>query len=274
MTPQVQAPASIRFRAGIGGEPILQEMRASAAHTFQPAKWGASIIGSAAHPVAGDHLGMTVSVGVGCAAEIRSASATIARRGRNRPVWAGPSGSTLRTNVTVATDGMLTWQPEPGVAADGAQHMSESTVELAGSARLLWRDEFLMERRSDAVPGTWSTRLRVVRDGWPVTCTELSVGPASPLWESPAVLEGARAVSVMVLIDPEVPPATWASTRATAGSATGVAMPLAGPGVQVVAWGDDLADCRAAMEQSVRGCGAPDWALSRSRAARPVVVGS
>ena len=265
MSPAPEHMAHIRFRAGIGGEPVLKDMSASVAHGFQPARWGATIVGSAAHPVAGDHLGLKVVVGVGCVAEIRSATVTVARKGSRRPPWAGPAGSRLQIGVTVASDGMLTWRPEPGVAGDGCQHRSNAQVELASSARLLWRDEFVVERRSEASPGTWASRLRVVRDGWPVVCTELAVGPASPLWESPAVLEGARAVSLMVVVDPGLGPEDWTSSRAAAGSATGAALPLAGPGVQIVAWGDDLADCRGAIEQLIPACGVPEWAAGRWR---------
>lgn len=264
--------ASIRFRAGIGGEPLLEEMRASAAHTFRPAKWGATIVGSAAHPVAGDHLGLKVNVGVGCCAELRSAAPAVARRGSRQPAWSEISNSTLNIAVSIASDAMLTWRPEPSVAADGGQHRCDVAVDLAASARLVWRDEFMLERRSQSRPGTWTSRLRVVRDGWPVICTELAVGPGSPLWESPAVLEGARAVSVMVVIDPGHVTGEWAPTRATEGSATGVALPLAGPGIQVVAWGDDLIDCRSAIERVLLTCGVPDWAAVRWRGGRPLDV--
>ena len=260
--------ASIRFRAGIGGEPILADVQASPAFSFQPGRWGATIEASNAHPVAGDHLALKVMVGVGCCAEVRSAGPTIARRGSRLPAWSGPAGSTLDVTVGVASDGMLTWRPEPGVAADGCQHRADAKVELAASGRVLWRDEFLVDRRSDAASGTWSSRLRVVRDGWPVVCTELAVGPGSPLWESPAVLEGARAVSLMVVVDPEQSADVWSSSRATDASATGVALPLAGPGVQIVAWGDDLTDCRAAIERMVPNCGVPEWAASRWKQGR------
>lgn len=254
--------ASIRFRAGIGGEPVLQEMSASSAYSFEPARWGATIVGSPAHPVAGDHLGLKVTVGVGCVAEMRSAATTVARRGPYG-TWSGPVGSTLDVRISVASDGMLTWRPEPGVGGDACHHRTDANVELAASARLLWRDEFQIERRSETAPGTWCSRLRVVRDGWPVVCTELAVGPGSPLWESPAVLEGARAVSLMVVVDPGQEADGWTSTRATDASATGVALPLAGPGVQIVAWGDDLFDCRAAIERMVNACGVPEWAVER-----------
>lgn len=262
-SPQV---ASIRFRAGIGGEPVLQEMRPSGAHTFETARWGATVVGSPAAPVAGDHLGLKVVVGVGCCAEIRSASATVARPGARRQ--AADPGSSLHVTATVASDAMLTWRLEPGVATDGCQHRAEANVEMAGSGRLLWRDEFLTERHDHTAPGTWSSRLRIVRDGWPVVCSDLAVGPGSPQWESPAVLGGARAVSVMVVVDPGHAPDAWIQARATEASATAVALPLAGPGLQIVAWGDELFDCRAAIEGMVPRCGLPAWASERWRDGR------
>lgn len=260
-----RSTASIRFRAGIGGEPVLAHVSASAENTFEPTKWGAKVVGSAAHPVAGDHLGLKIDVGVGCCAEIRTSAVTVARRGTRRPAWSGASGSTMTVRATVARDAMLTWRPEPGVAAEGCTHRVDSTVALSANARVLWRDEFVIERRSESSPGTWNSRLRIVRDGWPVMCSELALGPGSPLWESPAVLEGARAVSLMVVVDPEQPAEAWASARVTEGSATGVALPLAGPGVQVVAWGDDLYDCRAALERITARAGTPEWAGNRWR---------
>jgi urease accessory protein len=259
--------ASIRFRAGIGGEPLLADMTASSELSFAPARWGATIVGSAAHPIDGDRLGLRVDVGVGCVSEIRSAAPTVARRGRARAgdERSGPGGSSLEIRANVARDAMLAWRPEPGVAGDGCDHRSDAVVVLASNARLLWRDEILLERRSDSPAGTWTSRLRVERDGWPVVCSELAVGPASPLWESPAVLEGARAVGLVVIVDPEPDIEDWYPARVTVGSATAVAMPLAGPGVQIVAWGDDLHDCRAALDRVVELVGTPSWALSRWR---------
>lgn len=268
MSPQVRDVASIRFRAGIGGEPVVQETRASAAHAFEPARWGATLLGSPSSPAGGDRLGLRVAVGVGCCAEIRSSAPTTARGTSS----AGAGGSTTTLTATVPSDAMLTWRPEPGVAAEGCQHRFSAAVEMAGSARLLWRDEFVLADSDDPNPGTWSSRIRVVRDGWPVVCSELSVGPGSPLWESPAVLEGARAVSTMIVVDPEPESDVWVTSRVNDASATGVALPLAGPGVQIVAWGDDLADCRAAMERMVARCGVPEWASSRWRYGRSLDV--
>lgn len=260
-----RSTARIRFRAGVGGEPVLADLEASAEYTFVPARWGATIVGSADHPVAGDHLGLKVDVGVGCCAEMRAAGVTVARRSSRGRVWPDPAGSSLTVSVSVARDAMLAWHPEPAVAADGCDHRVDATVSLAANARLLWTDELLIDRRQGSAPGTWTSRLRVVREGWPIVCSEIGLGPAAALWESPAVLEGARAVSLAVVVDPDEPATRWRPARATHGSATGIALPLAGPGMQMLGWGDDLFDCRQALEQVAERAGAPVWALSRWR---------
>lgn len=268
MTAPPSTVASIRFRAGIGGEPIVQEACPSAAHGFQAARWGAMIIDAPTSPAPGDRHALKVTVGVGCCAEVRSAEPTITRPG------ADPAGqmSSVHVTATVASDAMLTWRLEPGVATGGRHHRNDAMFEMAGSSRLLWRDEFVIDDTDGSAMGTWASRLRVVRDGWPVVCTELAIGPSSALWESPAVLEGARAVSAMVVVDPEPASDSWKTTRATDASATGVALPLAGPGIQIVAWGDDLDDCRAALERMVASGGIPEWAAGRWRNGRALDV--
>lgn len=255
--------AAITFRAGIGGEPILQEMRPTAAHTFQTGRWGATVIAAPGHPVGGDRHGLQATVGVGCCAEIRSAAPSVGRAGPP-----GTDGSRLSIRASVATDAMLTWRLEPGVAGRGCDHRVDAEVDLAANARLLWRDEFTLERRPDAAAGTWTSYLRVTRDSWPVTCAELAVGPGSPLWESPVALARASSVSIVVVVDPEHEQDRWAAARATAGTATAVALPLAGPGIRIVAWGDELLDGREAIDRLTAACGMPAWALGRWQSER------
>jgi urease accessory protein len=268
VTVEEEAPAgttaSIRFRAGIGGEPILQALDPSVNHRFEVTKWGALVVGASGHPVAGDHDGLRVDVGVGCCAEIKSQAPTVARKGRTSSPWEyGPVASSLAIQANVGTDAMLTWRPEPGIATEGCDHRCEAEVYLASNARLMWCDEFQVERRADSAPGTWRSRLRVVRDSWPVICAELALGPGSALWESPAVLEGAKAVSKVVIVDPGHPSDGWRSSRASSGTATGVALPLAAPGLKILAWGEDLADCRTVLLSIIQSSGVPVWVAER-----------
>jgi urease accessory protein len=142
---------------------------------------------------------------------------------------------------------MLDWDPEPGVAASGADHVSETRVRLAAGACLRWREEFVLGRYGED-PGTWTSRMRVSVEGRVALSSELSAGPASPSGSSQAALAGARAVSTLLLFDPD-PSRLPTRGRFEAPSASAVALPLAESGVQVTAWGDQLGACRSAVEK-------------------------
>ena len=67
-------------------------------------------------------------------------------------------------------------------------------IELAASSRLAWREEIVLGRHGEVVPGSWLSRLEILGAGRPLLVAELALGPAAPAWPSPAVLDGARAV--------------------------------------------------------------------------------
>jgi urease accessory protein len=266
--PSRLSPASktayLRVRAGIGGEPIVQNVEASYANAFQPTPWGAWLTGVATEPVAGDDLHIRFDVGVGCCAEIRSMTPTVAKPGSGDSDIL-PSAST--TNVTAARDAMLAWCPEPGVATGGTDHANHVTVKLGANSRLLWVDEFQVEPRTGGTPGTWGSRVRVTREGWPMASYELGIGPRSPLWESPAILGGACAVTSIVIVDPDHPRETWSYERAQSedGKVKGVCLPLSGPGAQFLVWGPDLMECRGVLGLLLEPAGVPPWVVSRLR---------
>jgi len=243
--------ATLHFRAGIGGEPIITSAQATDGYSFEPASWGARLSGPAVETPGTRSI--SVDVGVGTCAEIRSSGVSQAAAGC----------SSTSFSVVVESDAMLTWRLAPGVAAGGCDHLTDGTVQLAASARLLWVDEISFDPED---PGTLRSRLRVTRDGWPVACRELALGPGSPLWESPAVLSGAAALSVLTVVDPGRPMSRWRPQRAGVDGAAGVAMPLSVPGAQIVAWGQDLAACRGVVED-LFVAGMPGWAEARWRVA-------
>jgi hypothetical protein len=243
--------ATLHFRAGIGGEPIVTSTQGTAGYSFEVASWGARLRRPGVE--APGARAVSVDVGVGTCAEIRSAGES-----RAAPGWSSTSFS-----VVVESDAMLTWRLAPGAAAGGCDHLAEGTVQLAASARLLWVDEIAFDQED---PGTWRSRLRVTRDGWPVACRDLALGPGSALWESPAVLSGASALSVVTVVDPARPASRWQAQRAGVDGAAGVATPLSVPGAQIVAWGQDLPACRGVVED-LFAAGMPGWAEARWRVA-------
>ena len=168
--------------AATGLSPVVEEIRSSGALAFRPTAWGVWMVGTEAHPIGGDRLVVRVAIGPGCSAAIRSVGATVARRGP----FPGRS-STIATVIRVGPSGSLTWQPEPGVASFGADHLSEVRVRLASDAKLTWRDEWVLGRHDEG-PGTWRSRIRISVGARPLLVSELAAGPAAPGWTSRFVL--------------------------------------------------------------------------------------
>lgn len=223
----------------VGPGPSIEEMRSTGAVAFRPTAWGVWMVGAAAHPIGGDRLLLRLAVRSHCRLQVRSVGATVARRG------AGPSVSAAA--VRIGDGSFLDWDPEPGVAASGSNHITETRVRMGAGACLRWREEFVLGRYGED-PGTWTSRMRVSIEGRVALCSELSAGPDSPSWNSSATLAGARAVSTLLLFDPDpsrLPP----GGRFDGPDAMAVALPLPGSGVQVTAWGDELGACRWAVER-------------------------
>ena len=233
--------ARVRFARGAHGETVVEDTRSSGALTFRATDGGVWMVGAAAHPIGGDILSVQVTVGAECAASVRSASATLARRGP--PSGSGPSF--MLTTVRIGRNASLAWTPEPGIGACGSDHLNETRVRMHPDAHLMWRDEFVVGRHGED-PGTWRSRLRITVGKTVVLSSEASAGPAAPGWSSRSVLAGARAVSTLVVIDPRLD--LCRASHTSRESASAVALPLARPGVQITAWGDDLSDCRGAAE--------------------------
>ncbi|HUZ20647.1 MAG TPA: urease accessory protein UreD [Acidimicrobiales bacterium] len=229
----------VALDAGPGGAARLTRLRCSGALAARPTPAGLYLLATAAHPVGDDASRIDLTLGPGASGVVRSTGATLARRG------ATGGSSTAAVRATLADRATLCWLVEPGIAAGGASHVATSTVRLAPSARLAWREEVVLGRHADPCPGSWRSRLEIRRDGAPLLVTDLGLGPGSPAWASASVLGGARVLSSLVLVDPGLPADVWAELTARAPGAKGAAFALAGPGVELMAWGEELGACRA-----------------------------
>jgi urease accessory protein len=235
----------LRLRAGEDQAPVIQEMHSSGALAFRPTKWGVWMVGTAAHPIGGDRLRLRVTVGSDCHTEIRSAAATLARRAAGQET----SFSSMAQAIRVGSRASLKWCPEPGIAARGAHHQTETRVRLAPDSRLVWWDEVTLGRHGEA-PGTWRSRMRITVDREPVLSSDLALGPDAAGWESRSVLAGAKAVSTVVVVDGTHPRLEAQPVlRLCVGTATAISLPLAPSGAQITAWGALLSDCRSAVDR-------------------------
>jgi urease accessory protein len=209
------------------------------------------MIGTAAHPIGGDRLRLRVTVGSNCRAEIRSVAATLARR--------APGGGTIPSSVAhairVGPGASLKWYPEPGIAASGAHHQSESRIRLARDSTLVWWDEVTLGRHGEG-PGTWRSQIRITVEGGPVLCSDLGLGPDAAGWDSSSVLAGAKAVSTVIIIDGRNPrPVAHPVLQLCVGTATALSLPLTVSGAHITAWGAHLSDCRSAVQQLIKNSG-------------------
>lgn len=101
------------------------------------------LIGTAATPLGGDELDITIVVGPGARLAVRSVAATIAL-----PSAATPA-SVAHWHFQVDSGGDLDFDPEPTIVAAGAHHHTISTIRLAPDARLRLRERVQIGRAGE-----------------------------------------------------------------------------------------------------------------------------
>jgi len=180
------------------------------------------LVGGAAGPLGGDDLRLEIDVRPGARLCVRTVESTVALPGR------GPSRFTV--TASVADGAVLCWLPEPLVAAARCDHEVSSTVDLASTARLLWRDELVCGRHGED-PGDARLTTVVRRAGRPLYHHGLAVGPHAPGWDGPAVLGGHRAAGSLLAVN-------LSAAHAPLAAPDRAVFPLAGPAFLVTALGD------------------------------------
>ncbi|MGV9611599.1 urease accessory protein UreD [Nocardia xishanensis] len=106
------------------------------------------LIGTAATPLGGDEIDVSVAVGPGARLTLRSVAATIALPG------AATRMSFARWRFEVADGGELDVETEPTIVAGGADHRVVTTVLLAAGAHLRLRER-VQVGRADEERGAW-----------------------------------------------------------------------------------------------------------------------
>lgn len=178
--------ASAELRVGLDG----WHVRAEAPFSIRRAAGRFVFVSTAAAPVRGDELEVTIEVAAGVCAEVGSVAAMI--------VWPGPDGapigppSRLTTSICVGAGGHLDWLPEPTVSVTGSDHVSCTSVELADAATCRIFEEYALGRYGEPC-GTLATELRVTRDGHPLVHHGERFTPGSPRHVLAGVLVGLRA---------------------------------------------------------------------------------
>ncbi|HEX6404018.1 MAG TPA: urease accessory protein UreD [Pseudonocardiaceae bacterium] len=187
------------------------------------------LVQAAGGPLGGDDLALDVRLGAGCAAQLRSAAATVVQAGRS------PGPARWAVTASVAQRAVLDWRPEPTVVCDGAQLHSRITVALQPKARAVLR-EIVVLGRAGQRGGNFIGELAVDLDGSPLLAHTVLLDGTDPVLAGPAGTGGARVVGMLAMVgestgDPahgagEEPGLRWACA------------PLDGPGHLVLALAD------------------------------------
>jgi len=167
-----------------------------------------SMLGSAAGPVGGDELTMSVRVGAGASLCVEAVAATM--------VFPATSGAVSKQHLEIEVEagGHLRWAGQPLLVIAGGHHEQSIAIRLSKDAQLDFLDEVALGRTGE-LPGRLDAHLRVERNGAPLIDQRQVYDPASPAWTSTAgvgvfrhvrhhLVVGRRAESVVVAVDEAV----------------------------------------------------------------------
>ncbi|MEV0978972.1 urease accessory protein UreD [Streptomyces sp. NPDC049915] len=197
------------------------------------------LVGAMSAPLGGDHLTVAADVAAGARLSLGSAAATIALPG------ATGGEACYDVELRVADGGELVWLPEPLISAAGSELAVTTRLDLAPTARLVFREEQILGRAAEQ-PGRLSSRLTLRIGGRTVLDQELACGPGAPGgWDGPAVLAGHRAVGQLLVVRPEFADAPVPAMTVGEGCAV---VPLTGPAALVTAVAPDGLLLRRALD--------------------------
>jgi urease accessory protein len=193
----VKARAHLAVECDRAGATVVRELRCAPPITLVPARANGSalvhLVNSAAGPLGGDELNLTVHVGQNATLRLVGVAATI--------VLPGPHGAPSRSCVRfeLADGARVVYRPEPMVVTARADHEADLVATLAGDARLSAREVVVLGRAGER-PGALAARTSVTRDGLPVLRQHLRVGDPE-LDGSAAGLVGRRVLATELNLD-------------------------------------------------------------------------
>jgi urease accessory protein len=163
--------------------------------TREPATCALCLVGTAAGPLPGDDLGLTLSVARGAAATLVAAGAQIAQGG-----VPGAPPARLRYEVSVGAGGALDADPGALVVAVNADVVVDVRIDLAADATLTWRETVVLGRSGEG-PGRVVLRWDVRREGEPLLRQDVDLAdPALRTW--PGMHDGAKLLTTVLRVAP------------------------------------------------------------------------
>ncbi len=242
----------IRTELGPDGRTRITELSATAPFAAKITGDAVHLIGAAAAPLDGDHITIDLDVGDGTSLTVRTVAATMAFPSRG-----GGLPSLMELRAQVGEGALLRWLPEPLVPVRRCRHELRTCVELARTARLVWREEIILGRAHEG-PGTLRAHTRIERGGEPLLHQELFIdGTREQLHDSPSVLGNSRATGSVLVVGPGTP-----DHHATVAEADlrGAVLELEGGGRLASASGSSVAKLRRWLDAREAGLTAgADW---------------
>ncbi|XLE02042.1 urease accessory protein UreD [Streptomyces sp. 184] len=249
----VRAHARITAAPDARGGTALPELAGDGPLALRRVRAGAGevrvcLVGAMAGPLGGDRLRLDVRVEAGAALCVTSAAATLA--------LPGTGGAPARYDVclTVGDGAELRWLPEPLVSVRGSSLHVTYRVDLAPTARLVFREEQVLGRAGEP-PGRLASRLTVRSGGRPLLDQATDYGPGAPAWDGPAVLAGNRATGQLLVAAPEFADAPAEPYVLAPGRAA--ITPLPGPAALTTAVAPDALLLRTLLDDARTRTAAP-----------------
>lgn len=166
----MKAHAHLTVERDAAGRSVVRTLRSAAPLTLIPVRGEpiVHLVNSAASPLGGDDLTLTIRVGPRACLTLAGIAASVA--------LPGPHGEKSRSTVHIelCEDATLAYLPEPTVITRRARHESVLTAALAAGAHLHTRETLVLGRANEE-PGELATALHVTRDGRPVLRQQLTV---------------------------------------------------------------------------------------------------
>jgi urease accessory protein len=224
----VKAHARLAVELDGRGHSVVRQLRSSAPLTLVPARRSRTgdaaavwLVNSAAAPIGGDQLELTVLVGAGARLNLHGVAATLALPGHR----AGPSRFAVW--IEAAAGARVAYLPEPTVITSRARHEALLHAELARDAILRCREVLVLGREGEPA-GRLSTTTHVLRAGRPLLRQHLDIGDPA-LDASAAYLAGRRVLATEILVldtDPARPAGGdwWSLTPLAGGGALATAL--------------------------------------------------
>ncbi|MCW2645624.1 MAG: Urease accessory protein UreD [Pseudonocardiales bacterium] len=191
------------------------------------------LVGTAAGPLAGDDLELSLHLLPGAHADLMATGASIAQ-GRG-----GQAPARLSMRAQVDAGARLRAEPGPLIVCEGSRVDVHLDLSLAADASADWREVVVLGRAGDR-PGSATLRWDVTVAGRPLLRQHLDLtDPSLVTW--PGVLGDARVLASALITGPDV------KARTVVHSPTAVVQSLNDHSVLVTVLGHDAADVTAAL---------------------------